>query len=204
MSGSLNSSLVGGHLALDFCNTVGGRDSTGAPRREKLLRYDDLVYWAELDGLVTPAQARALRIRAAEAPEAAEAALKKARALRETLYPLFTAAARAESVPAAPLSALNEALAEAASQRRLVSRDARLRWGWMPSDALDALLRPIVQEAADLLTSADPRRLKVCAGEGCGFLYLDQSRNRSRRWCDMADCGNRAKVRRHRRRRQDA
>ena len=200
MASPLDSSLVGGHVALDLCNTVAGRDATGTSLGEKLVGYDDLLHWAVLDGLAAPDEAERLRRWAAHDPAAADAALKSARALRETLFHLFDALAQGEPIPQAPLAAFNEMLAQVAPHRRLGPRRSTLEWTWASSEALDAVLWPLVQGAADLLTSVDPRRLKRCAGDGCGFLFLDQSRNRSRRWCDMTDCGNRAKARRHRQR----
>ena len=202
MPSPLDSSLVGGHPALDVWNTVPGRDADGVPLGEKLSAYGDLLEWAEMDGLVTEQEAARLRTQAAEAPAAADAVLRESIRLRETLFRLFAAVARNEPVPEDPLVTFNEALADASGRQRIAVQGTRLGWGWVASDApaLDAPLWPLVQSAADLLTSVDPRRLKVCSGGGCGFLFLDQSRNRSRRWCDMADCGNRAKARRHRQR----
>jgi len=67
----------------------------------------------------------------------------------------------------------------------------------MPAGPSHDLLRPILASALRLLSSPDLGRLRECAAERCGRLYLDHTKNRSRRWCDMATCGNRAKARRH-------
>ncbi|MBN1859137.1 CGNR zinc finger domain-containing protein [Candidatus Bipolaricaulota bacterium] len=75
--------------------------------------------------------------------------------------------------------------------------EERFQWGW--SDAEDQLEWPVwilARSAADLLTSDERDRVRRCAGPDCGWLFVDISRNHSRRWCDMADCGNRAKARR--------
>ena len=65
---------------------------------------------------------------------------------------------------------------------------------------MEWVLWPIVQSAADLLTTESLDRVRLCKAEDCGCLFVDASKNRSRRWCAMSDCGNRAKVRRHRQR----
>ncbi len=202
MASSLDSSLVGGHLALDMCNTVAGRGADGVPLGEKLRSYGDLLEWGKMDGLVTAQESSRLRALAAEDPGSAARVLDESIRIREALFRLFAAVAHHEPVPPDPLATFNEALADTAGRRRISAHGTRLEWRWASPDvpALGEPLWPLVQSAADLLMSVDPRRLKVCAGEGCGFLFLDQSRNRSRRWCDMADCGNRAKARRHRQR----
>jgi predicted RNA-binding Zn ribbon-like protein len=80
--------------------------------------------------------------------------------------------------------------------------DSAYTWGWDRSGdhrgiRLDSPLWPVAQSAAELLTSPMLGRVKVCAGEGCGWVFLDESRNGSRRWCDSRDCGNRERVRRY-------
>ena len=64
----------------------------------------------------------------------------------------------------------------------------------------DAILWPVAVAAADLLTTRDHPLLRECASDECSWLYLDTTRNHSRRWCDMKGCGNKAKVRRYRQR----
>jgi predicted RNA-binding Zn ribbon-like protein len=59
---------------------------------------------------------------------------------------------------------------------------------------LDWILNPLIRSAADLLVSDELKRVKKCGDPACGWLFLDTSRNNSRRWCDMSDCGNRAKA----------
>ena len=80
-------------------------------------------------------------------------------------------------------------------------REGTYQWQ-MPAGKidLDGILWRILWEAADLLTSDRLAQVKLCAGEDCGWLFLDASRNQSRRWCSMSDCGNRAKAKRYYRR----
>ncbi|HSH12932.1 MAG TPA: CGNR zinc finger domain-containing protein, partial [Desulfurivibrionaceae bacterium] len=86
------------------------------------------------------------------------------------------------------------------AQARLVPGEDHFEWGWSDAGGLRRLLWPIVRSAAELLTSEKLERVGQCAGDSCGWLFLDTSRNRSRRWCEMEHCGNRAKARRHYRR----
>ena len=182
--------LIGGDISLDFVNTASRR--TGEGLKEKLRTYDDLVSWAERVDLVGAERAGRLRRAAAADPAAAASVLERARTLREVIYRVFSTDA-----PSPPdLEALAGAASEAASERRLERTPAGYEWVWPESDALGRLLWPIALSAAELLTSEDRERVKECAADRCNWLFLDRSRNRSRRWCDMKDCGNRAKARR--------
>jgi predicted RNA-binding Zn ribbon-like protein len=188
--------LSGGALCLDFANTVDNRPSTAL---ELLRSYGDLVAWAEQSGAVDAAAASELRAEAGRRPGAAESALAGARALREAIYAIFSARAGGRDAPAGAVATLNAALAPSLARLRLDARDGgAFGWRWSLEDgALDGLLAPIVDSAAELLTSPDLARVRECEADNCGWLFIDRSRNRSRRWCDMSVCGNRAKVRRH-------
>ena len=126
-----------------------------------------------------------------------------ARELREALYRIFTAHADGRDPAAEDLALLNRALALAMPHLQLSARAGTFAWEW-DEDALDLhrLLWPVARSAADLLTSDDLVRVRECAGEHCNWLFIDRSKNNSRRWCDMQDCGNVAKVRRYRSRKQ--
>jgi predicted RNA-binding Zn ribbon-like protein len=90
------------------------------------------------------------------------------------------------------------------SHLRLGSRGGELFWTWAAADdALEAPLWPILRSAAEILTSEDRQQVRECAGTACTWLFLDRSRNRSRRWCSMESCGNREKARRHYRRKSE-
>jgi predicted RNA-binding Zn ribbon-like protein len=190
--------LVGGDLALDLVNT-GSRRRQG-PFRDRLLAYGDLVTWAERVALVTADRAQRLRAEAERDPLEADRVLERVRALRETVYRVFTAGARGEAPAEDDLASLGETAAEAAARRVLVPETAPAegyRFAWPESDTLEQLLWPVAMSAAELLVSDDRERVKECATDNCNWLFVDMSRNRSRRWCDMKDCGNRAKARRH-------
>jgi predicted RNA-binding Zn ribbon-like protein len=186
--------LVGGRLCLDFVNTLGDR-LTPAPN-EHLTDCATLVAWAQHAGAVDAALARRLTHQAAAAPRAAAAALAEALALREAIYRMVST----ERAPhASDLAVVNAALVRASAEPHVEYRGGRYQVGWLESDELTAPLDPIVRDAVDLLADADDcARVRQCESEGgCGWLFLDCTKGRTRRWCDMKVCGNRAKARRH-------
>jgi predicted RNA-binding Zn ribbon-like protein len=191
--------LLGGRLCLDFVNTVDGR--TSDERREDYLPgYAELVRWSVRAGALTAAQAARLLERAARRSGEVEAAHERALALREALYRVALAAVERAAPAADDLALLNAAVAEAMARARLrPSAGGTLAWEWDEADdAPDRMLWPIARSAAELLTDpGELARVRQCPGANCGWLFLDETKNRSRRWCDMEVCGNRAKARRH-------
>jgi len=201
--------LVGGDPCLDFVNTVGGRETSGAAairsvvRDDKLSSYDDLLAWARHAALLSEKAARELARVARRRPREASGVLARAVSSREALHRVLVSLMRGR-VPAAPdLVALNAELAAVRGQERLVPGASGLQWeSARPGSRLDSALEPVWRAAAALLTSGHATRLRQCGGEGCGWIFLDRSRNHSRRWCTMEDCGNVSKVRRFRQRRR--
>lgn len=186
--------LSGGALALDFANTVGGTHVR--PTHDHLQSYGDITRFAVLTGL-QPSVAKRLAQRAEEDPRRAVAVYELAIALRESIWAVFSALASGESPRDADLALIGDAAAAGAARSRLVYDRDGVGWS-LPSDS-DELERPlwdIARSAADLLTSGEHERIKECASATCEWVFLDRSRNHSRRWCDMSDCGNRAKARR--------
>ena len=190
--------FVGGELCLDFCNTVGGK--RGATTREYLTSYQDLVSWAEQAGLVDKPQANALEQVAQDQPGEAARVLERALSLRESIYRVVHAVAAGKSPAAEDLKRLNAELAATIGRLQVAKRKAGFTWEWARDPAaLDQPIGPIAHSAAELLTGIQFRgQVRRCEGHNCGWLFVDSSKNHSRRWCDMRDCGNRAKVRRHR------
>jgi len=192
--------LSGGALCLDFANTWGDRARTESDR---LASYGDLLAFARQAGIASGPVVSALARLAARDPAAAVGAVTRARALREAIARLFSAQARGREVSPGDVERLNDALMQGLTRLRVDRTEQGYRWRWShdPID-LDAPLAPIARSAAELLTSAELRRVRECDGDDCTWLFLDGSRSRSRRWCSMASCGNRAKARRHYRRRR--
>lgn len=194
--------LDGGAPCLDLANTLDERPL--ASRRDNLESYADLLDWGEQSGLVSRAEATALRRTATSRPAAAGRALERMKSLREALFMLFSELAQGRPAPAPALDDLNQSLGRVYARSRLVPTPTGFRTGFdfQPTD-LERLLFPVVQSAQELLTSAtELERLRLCAAETCDWLFLDRSRNRSRRWCDMSVCGNRDKARRFYRRQE--
>lgn len=190
--------LSGGEACLDLANTWSDRARVTT---DKLVSYGALVALAVQREDLDRRAARRLLRKAEAAPEAARRAFAEARALRDACYAIFAAAAAGERPPVRALEQLNAALALALPHLRLEWAGERAGWRW---EAVDGELRsPLwvaALSAADLLTSRRLDRVRECDGGTCTWLFVDRSRNRSRRWCDMASCGNRAKARRHYRR----
>lgn len=193
-AGTMN--LVGGALCLDFTNTVNGR--TPEIRGDKLERYTDLVAWGAHTGILSEGQAGTLLHASARHPADADAVLLRARKLREAIYRLLTARLERQAASPADLDTLNAAVAEAQAHMQLAPGAGGYVWqmGDAPQ-ALDRVLWPVAQSAAQLLTSNRLDLVRPCGGPDCGWLFVDSSKNHSRRWCNMADCGNRAKAHRH-------
>jgi len=201
--------LVGGDPGLDFVNTVGGRlpaagGGRANVRADKLGRYSDLVAFGVHAGLLSEAAGRSLRRRGEAAPRPALAVLGRAVAFREALYRTLRALLLARRPEARDLALLNHEIAGCRARERLLAEGAGLRWQWRDDAGLEAPLLSVVRAAAALVTSPELRRLRQCGGVSCGWLFLDRSRNHSRQWCSMEDCGNLSKVRRFRARRARA
>ena len=190
--------LVGGDLCLDFTNTVGGK--RGVIARENLHAYRDFLSWSQQAGVVDGLQAERLATLAAERPSEAGEVLKRAVELREAIYRIFAAIVEGRMPADADLTRLNSELAPAMCRLRVGAGESGFGWQWAPDEPrLEHPLGPVARAAAELLTNhEDLAHVHRCEGDTCGWLFLDSSKNHSRRWCDMRDCGNRAKVRRHR------
>ena len=185
-----------GDLSLEFVNT-GEWDPVG-PWRERLERFRDLVRWARESGaLLSERSARLLEV-GERLPGRAEDTLQHARRVRRLIREVFKALAHHEPIQPDDLEALSHEVAAALASARFVDRGGRVvrEWSADPED-LEQALRPIVVAAGDLLLGQHTSRLRECANPQCGRLFLDESRNGMRRWCDMRVCGSRAKARRY-------
>ena len=198
--------LTGGALALDFANTLDDRHRD--LHRDHLPDFGALVSWSRQAGAMNNGQAAFLVRAASRRAAAARAALRRGHVLREAIYRIFSAEAHGRAVPPADLALLNAEVANfyrrlrikpmaPAKQTGRIARTGRaFAWDWDEEcAALERMLWPVVRSAAELLTSEDIARVRECAADTCGWLFLDRSKNRTRRWCDMKVCGNRAKAR---------
>jgi predicted RNA-binding Zn ribbon-like protein len=186
--------LLGGHLALDFINTARGEGSDEL--FECLRTYEDLVAWSYYVGLLRDSGARRLLRAARNRPSESKSTYRRALSVRSALGGVFHAIGQGRRPPAASLEALGEAHREALAHARLSRNDEGFGWTWTDADDLARMIWPVVYRATVLLTTEELDRVKTCPG--CGWLFLDASKNRSRRWCTMEDgCGAHEKMRRY-------
>jgi predicted RNA-binding Zn ribbon-like protein len=186
--------IVGGHLALDFANTVD--DPLGPGRHDHASTYDDIVRWSVRVGTLTETQASRLRRTAARHRADAAATVERAHELRATMNEIFGAIADGTSGVRKGWTRLSPRVADAVANATLDdSGPGAYKWSWSQDGDLASVLHPIASAAADLLISNDLSRVKRCAR--CPWLFLDSSKNHSRRWCDMNDCGQAQKIERY-------
>ena len=197
LPGTHRFNLVGGHPVLDFLNTVGSHRLLTP--REDLQTPEDLVSWGLQSGWLDVERAQGLLVEIQLRPGDARAALTRVRTFREALYRVFLALCEDTQPAPEALETVEREVRRASSERRLVrGSDGAMRWTSPESSRLDSLVPPLALAAAELLTgSRRPRLCEATALDGCGWLFLDTSRNGTRRWCEMATCGNRYKARRH-------
>lgn len=202
MAGSASAHLFeldGGRVSLDFANTVGGMRDV-APK-ERLSGYADLLEFARQAGVVSDTHAQRLAKRAEREPGEAARTFKAAIELREAIYRTWSEFLAGRPPPEKEVATLNAHYVRAMSRQRLIpGRQGCCALAWEESEDLEVILWPIARDAVELLTSESATRVRICeasAHDECSWVFLDETRNRSRRWCSMASCGNRAKARRH-------
>ena len=183
---------------MGFVNTLTGRDA--AAPAEKLSSYDALLEWARGVGIVTAPVAAELRKAAESHPSEAGLVLSGARALRETLHALFSAVQQGKAPGGTVLADLAGHLGAGYAQARLVFQDGALQWAPGPVARLADVTHELARAAARLVESTTLSRVRACAADDCKWWFVDDTKNHSRRWCEMKTCGNRAKLRRYRER----
>jgi len=192
-SGNYRYQFVAGNLALDFVNTVAFRADPGK-KKDRLQSTEDVYRWASQAQLPDLAAIRSGSL-------AEDAVLRRIRAVREQLFAVFHAIASDDPIPADTLARVGNALHDCFARRCLSIEGAEVRWTWRRgARCTDYLLYPVLTAATDLLTSVSRGSVRQCEDAGCGWLFLDRSNARTRRWCSMADCGNRNKARKYYRR----
>lgn len=197
--------FVGGFLCLDFVNTVGGRIESSGGRsatchiiRDKLAGFQDLVQWSEAAGVLGHREASDLARRRRPNPGAAKIVIDRAVALREALYRICRCCVKGRTPLEADLHLFNAELVAAFAHERLYFSRGRFLRACDEPGAPDRILWSVVRSAGEFFVSPALTSLRQCPGDECGWMFLDTSRNHSRRWCDMRICGNRAKIRRFR------
>lgn len=183
--------LVGGYLSLDLINTVSW------PETEREHDWFDpptnVTAWAVETGLIEDKTRRRLDDALSRHPDRARSDLARVREIREFLRSALAPPARGDTPSSDAVDRLNSLLADVCGQRRL--DPATLQWSWGSPTTLEEVMAPVIWNAGEVLTTVSPQRLGQCPT--CDWLFHDTTRNRSRRWCDMADCGSRDKALRY-------
>jgi predicted RNA-binding Zn ribbon-like protein len=183
-------------LCLDFINTSGQHPSHADD--EFLTSYRHLVEWSAYMGVLREGETAQLLTLAERRPAEAEAALHYAVAVRETLFRVLSAAAADVEPDTADMIVFNSILAKTMAHLRMGTTPGGFGWAWaMDKDDLEQMLWPLVWDTVQLMTSHELHHVRSCASDDCDWLFLDTSKNHSRRWCSMSGCGNRAKARSH-------
>lgn len=169
--------LIGGRVCLDLVNTVSWPQTER--RHDWLDSTNNASVWLEAAGLGVA--------------EVTEPDLARFHRVREILTEVLRPLAQGHRPTEEAVERFNRQLRRALARRRI--DPVALVWAWEPAKSAADLLHPVLLDAADLLADGDRSRLKLCPS--CGWLFADQTRNGRRRWCDMADCGSRAKARRY-------
>lgn len=186
--------FLGGNLSLDFVNTVYDRHEERL--RDLLQNYLDLVTWVHFAGAIDSSQKEKLLQKGRENQRKANQLYKDSLQLREALYDFDFQVINGGKVAPTSVPLINQWLSKAFSNLELTQLDHRFVLDWKPDNfALESVLWPILRAFADLVTNDDLERIKQCSN--CGYVFLDNSKNKSRRWCSMEICGNRVKARRH-------
>ncbi len=190
---------IGGDLSTDFVNTKSGR--LEGPGHEHIARYADLVQFARQGGALTSTQAKRLIAEASDRPEKAMQIYRRAVALREAIFRAFARIAVEKDPAPDDLEIIGAEAADAFAHARVVKVGGGFGWEWPEGDDLARPLWPIARAASDLLTNDRDRELiRECSDDTCAWLFVDRTKNHTRRWCDMETCGNRAKQTRLRQR----
>jgi len=183
-------------LCLEFVNTRYWRGSE--PSTEMLNAPEDLLKWCESNGAHLPETVADVAKHWRADPAQAESALRQSVEIREAIHGAFIEVAAGRSPDAATLAPLNRALAQAPGRTALQPSSHGLAWT-LPhmQSSVPALLASVLWSAGDLMMSGKLDRVRRCANDKCQWLFLDDSRGGTRRWCTMSSCGNRAKAHRH-------
>jgi predicted RNA-binding Zn ribbon-like protein len=187
--------LIGGHPALDLVNTLDWRFRSEPPPEELLTDYEDLARFSAQSGLVSDAQARRLIRNVSEGK--AKQVVGAVREMREAAARVLYSGLEGDDPPASSIKVLERCFREARESQQLSWDGTKLAWELNQSPALAELpLWTLSLSTAALLTSEEMHRLRACGNPACQWLFLDTSKNHTRRWCDMKICGNRMKARR--------
>jgi predicted RNA-binding Zn ribbon-like protein len=185
--------LIGGHPALDLVNTLDWRFRESGTE-ELMLGYEDVLHFVRQSGLITVAEARRLSREVSESKGAKVTAAFLE--LREAAAELFYALLEEKAPSAAAIRMLEGIFARSRQDQRLMWRDSKVVWELVRRSDAELPLHLLAMSTTELMSSDAMEMLRACSDPACRWLFLDTSKNHSRRWCDMKICGNRMKARR--------
>jgi predicted RNA-binding Zn ribbon-like protein len=186
--------LIAGDLSLDFANTLNGHMRPGG--HEYLHDYQDLILWCRHADLLSNPETRRLMEHAQAKESQARETFRRSLALREGIFRTFHAVARGRAPAPGDIAILNASWQEGQRHTCIVRRGSKFSLLWDDDPILARIPRALSAAAIRMLASDKIGLVRVCAGDDCDWLFLDDSRNHLRRWCSMDECGNRAKMRR--------
>jgi predicted RNA-binding Zn ribbon-like protein len=191
-SHNLRFDLTAGCLCLDFANTVDKRLSSNP--EDKLSGYEELVTFGKQTGVFSLSEFRKLQREGRQDKSETSILFKQAVDLREMVFRILAPVAAGREVSEADAGALNDALKKLNAGSLVVPGPGQVAWRWVEkSNGVARLLGRIVRSAVEVLTSDDIERVKQCGAEKCCWLFMDRSRSRNRRWCEMRTCGSQHK-----------
>ena len=190
---------IGGDIAADFANTKSGRYE--ASGHDHVQTYADVVEFARQAGALKPSEAKLLLAEARSRPERATQIHRRSVALREAIWRTFSRIAAGKEPAREDVDAIGAEAADALGHARVVKTGDGYGWEWSDTADLARPLWPIARAASDLLTNPEDRSmLRECSDDTCAWVFVDRTRNHSRRWCDINTCGSRNRVREFRKR----
>jgi len=194
--------IVGGHAALDLANTVSSR--RGGTGIDYLTSYDDLLLWAVRQGILGEQDAGRLGAAARTDPAAAALALQSAKRLRECVWRMWIVMQGGDDPAAGDLTFVTREVLAAQRARSLVWSEVGCRWRWTEAAGFDTATVRVALAFSELLSGEHLHRVRECEGWQCGWLFLDTTRNGTRRWCTAEQCGSLDRVTRFRAKRKTA
>jgi predicted RNA-binding Zn ribbon-like protein len=172
------------------------------PEQDRLTDFDHVIQWARGAGVLSAKATSSLRTQVQAKPREAEAAHRDVLRVRAVLGRLFRSIAASQPAGDA-LDDFNRLLGRALERMRVTPATGKrragqgLQLGWRDlGESLDSVICPVIWSAASLIVSEEAPRIRICGGPDCGWMYVDRSRNKLRRWCQMETCGTREKSRR--------
>jgi predicted RNA-binding Zn ribbon-like protein len=192
--------LISGARVLDFINTTNGRRPGTALKiiEERLTSFQFFFEWALHAALISDQEFDACRPMVFESSMAYQPDLDTIIAFRECLYEVFHPLSLQRAAPDDALQQINQMFQQGVAWRVLQSVDGKPAWAWKPCTTAQELtamvLGRLAIDATQLLVSGDLHALRSCSSTDCDWVFLDMSKNKQRKWCQMSVCGSREKL----------